>query len=1013
MIKPIQLLKPVTAIGFLTLASLPIAGNVMAKTSHSGELISASGSDLSVSNDVQIKVIAQDVREIIRKQLYYNEADTVSGDDENPNDGVYSRDKAAFRYLDLMYILNENTESVFNPYFSGELQGNFSDLFDAAERSRAAQVEAFVFDQLAIDPNNESLQHAILDVYYDRAVAEMILANEFLDRAVNSRLQNESVDVEIEHTKSAYQLLKGALAQYEFLLDSSSGYLSKWASSRGQTSPRYFDPAEMQQRAVAPEEILPGSYKDVTMLYQLMGKLASVKAEQVRLAIMSGQDDSTLSAEMIEEVNTLHSDLVSREETLRALFPEADFTQFSLDTGLPQAVNLWHAHIVELESSVAWLEGDSNFLGLSWGAVPQGLGSNAKSHTFDTLSDLIGKDSGPIARAQESLNTAKADFDDYIHSVDSLTEEFAGRRQRINTRLSSLLGVFFPEGCYVESCAVANYQSRINSELFHWSRNINNIQASLARNLQRLEGRLDTIESEVEQFAQIEGENGALSKLIIDYGSQQIPLSQQVNRIRDKREEFNSRAALFESLVSALNDYNNGRWIDIDSLSSHVMGVKKTINELGNFEQLQAMNAILAAEHRAILSDSTGNMLSDGNLYRLQSLWLEANAIAFDIAQAETTLVQEAKRLPPLLNQAKIFIAQLTMENPDLALRHFADPINSHRDTANLLQTEYDLERAQKWLFHAVNALENKWQHASFERESGVSRGEILRLRSADELWSFHNKMKQFNSGIATPEKYTDTFSIKEDVFGYKDRVNGVQQTYLHPDPEQRSGPRISALEAFQETLRLLSRTFGQDTYVTIEFSTVKEPLSANLFNGPIISGRGTDSACIAVGGNYRDKIESVELSIPVSYNISGESETVAYLTYGGASVFRQATPGSEVVNEDETIGVEGEFNSYSVLSWDVVGDSQLVAGNNIQKASMKAGLNIFGNNSGSISSVTTLFNEQSIAATGWRLSFLLEDVYGKVVDLKAIRDVELIFEHSAKSRNYSNCSGGSSGGPL
>ncbi|WP_444902597.1 hypothetical protein ACJJIG_11220 [Microbulbifer sp. SSSA007] len=189
----------------------------------------------------------------------------------------------------------------------------------------------------------------------------------------------------------------------------------------------------------------------------------------------------------------------------------------------------------------------------------------------------------------------------------------------------------------------------------------------------------------------------------------------------------------------------------------------------------------------------------------------------------------------------------------------------------------------------------------------------FFHLCTPDGLLEFHGKLQLVDSGTNFSDKYTDTFPIKTDVFGYLDRVNGIEQTYLHPDLEKRIGLRISALEAFQEKLFLLSRIFGPETYMAIEFSTVKEPASGNLFNAPVFWGWGTDSACIAAGGAYWGKIESVEFGFPISYNISGESEPLAELTYGGATVFREATPGFDIMNKDGNIEVVGEFNSWNV----------------------------------------------------------------------------------------------------
>lgn len=197
-----------------------------------------------------------DLAEQIRKQLYYNEADQVPAHEENPDLGIYSRDKAAFRYLDLMYVVDADTDRVINHFSSGVAPDHFSTLFDVAERNRARDVEEFIFEQLTDSPNDESLQRSVLDVYYDRAVAEIILANEALDKASISRLRSEAVDMQVGYVETAYNLLNETLEQYDTLLESAPSILVEWSPSRDQISPRYTDPADLSQKNVASAELL-------------------------------------------------------------------------------------------------------------------------------------------------------------------------------------------------------------------------------------------------------------------------------------------------------------------------------------------------------------------------------------------------------------------------------------------------------------------------------------------------------------------------------------------------------------------------------------------------------------------------------------------------------------------------------------------------------------------------------------------------------------------------------------
>ncbi|WKD50336.1 fibronectin type III domain-containing protein [Microbulbifer spongiae] len=961
----------------------------------------------------------------IRKQLYYNEADNVPAAQENPAQGIFSRDKAAFRYLDLMYIVDANTNTVINRFASGEPTAAFSSLYGVAERNRATAVEAFIFEQLTHFPDNENLQRFTLDVYYDRAVAEMILANEALDKARISRLRNEAVSVEVGHIEAAHQLLDDALEQYNSLLQYAPEFLAQWGPGRGQISPRYYDPNDLAQKDVTPAERLFTGYKDVTMLYQLMGRLASTKVEQARLAVVAGQTNTTILAQMIEKMNTLRSDLVAREQSLRGIFPNTDFTQVSGFSGLPEAVSAWQSYMRDLENAISWLTGEANILGLPQDAVllvqGYGIDGNTEFDSFNALSDFLGNDSsGPIATAQSSLAAARTSYDTYRHSADTLATEYTDRHQQLGNWLFSLLGWEFPESCFSQDCIIAEESAQEGSEISLQANNIDIAQIALDRNLQRMEDLLAAIEIEIERRAEEEEIVDWQSAIILDYGAQQVFISEQITKIKKEAEQSRRRLSIFKSVVnvtkSILPVKNGGSGGSVtDSLLDAAITIAEhniNIKSIKKIGKLEAESIRLAAEERAALNDSTNRLLDVESKARVRTMWLEANTIALDIAQAEATVEQEVERLAGMLNQAQRVTNQIFTANSNLAERYFADPIHGSRLTTEMLRAERHFEEAQKWLFYAASALEYKWQEPFVGPVSRGRKEAVYTLRNAEELRDFHSEMLSFDQlrNLSGTQQATDTFSIKDHVFGYVDAIGGIAQTYPHPDPARQDGPRLSPQAAFHEKLRLLSRNFGSDVWVTVEFSTVKELPRSNFFLGPVVAGTD-DLACLATGGTYLDKIETIGLNIPLSYSSSNESEAPAFLTYGGTSVVRSKTPGSLVVNEDG-VGIADELVTYSTRFWDTVEGTQL-AFRDSYRVSMAADLDVLSSEPGSSSTVTSVFKERSVAATGWRLSIKLADRFGPLVDIAAMQDIELIFNHRYKSRNFDTCDDGGPGGPL
>ncbi|WP_444884100.1 fibronectin type III domain-containing protein [Microbulbifer sp. PSTR4-B] len=973
----------------------------------------AGSSDFSDTFTVTVEV---DPTVQIRKQLYYNEADQVPAAQHNPAQGIFSRDKAAFRYLDLMYIVDTDTNTVINPYASGEATVEFSSLYDTVERNLATDVEAFIFEQLTHHPNNENLQRFTLDVYYDRAVAEMILANEALDNARISRLRNEAVEVEVGHIETAHQLLKDALEQYNSLLTYAPEFLAQWGPTRGQISPRYYDPNDLAQKDVTPAELLFTGYKDVTMLYQLMSKLVSTKVQQARLAVVAGQTNTTLLAQMVDEMDTLRSELIAKEASLRAIFPNVDFTQVQGFSGLPEAVSEWNTHISDLENSVSWLTGETNILGLPQDAVllvqGYGIDGNTVFDSFDALSDFLGNESsGPIATAQNSLVAAKTSYENYRHSADKLATEYTDRHQQLGNWLYSLLGLEFPSNCFNQDCIIIEESAQQGSEIALQAKNIELAEIALSNNLQRMENLLDTIQIEIERRAEEEGIVDGMSKIILDYGSKQESISKQITNIREEAEKSRKRGGFLKVVGGAIKAYFTGDTSTMKQGIGQVVSSHKNLKSIKEIGKLEALSIRLGAEERAKLNDSTNKLLDVESRARVRTMWLEANTIALDIAQAEATVEQEVERLIGMLNQAQRVMSQMFTTNANLAERYFADPIHASRLTTEMLRAERHFEEAQKWLFYTVSALEYKWQEPFVGPSSGYRKEAIYGLRNAEELRDFHSEMLSFDQlrDLNGTQQATDKFSLKDDVFGYVDLISGITQSYPHPDPEQQNGSLLSSEKAFQEKLRLLSRSIREDIWVTVEFSTAKELPRSTFFKGPVIAD-DDDLTCLAAGGTYLDKIETIGLNIPVKYSLINETEVPAFLTYGGTSFLRSKTPGTLVDNEGD-VGIQGELITHSPRFWDT-GEGSNLAFRDSYRVFMSANLDTFNTGSGSNSTITSVFKERSVAATGWRLSIQLKDRFGQLVDIDAIKDIELIFNHRYKSRNFDTC-GDDDGGPL
>ncbi len=145
----------------------------------------------------------------VRKLLYYPNAD---------NTPDFQKDAAAFRYKELLY---KDDAGLVYPDFS--VMGSY---WGPAELQRSRDAEAILLTAMA---RHESPAYGrlLLDIYYDRAVAETIVAKEKLVLAERARLGLSQVpppsgfviDNEIMHYQAALDGLRGALQLYFELFD--------------------------------------------------------------------------------------------------------------------------------------------------------------------------------------------------------------------------------------------------------------------------------------------------------------------------------------------------------------------------------------------------------------------------------------------------------------------------------------------------------------------------------------------------------------------------------------------------------------------------------------------------------------------------------------------------------------------------------------------------------------------------------------------------------------------------
>jgi len=200
-----------------------------------GERFMVSGSGLESEFGGTAEIFAPDfsdaeaVNEFVGSTLYYDEAQAMPG--ANPMG-------AAFRYRSLLY---GQEGSAVRPRY--ELM---QELWTDAERRTAMDAEQLLLRGLRLHPDDPGLGGRLLDIYYDRAVAERLLAGNLQDQAFKARFGGTlsppptgggfHIDLEIPLYRELVATNRFVLDQYLSLLSLSAPVIEsasgppRWAS---------------------------------------------------------------------------------------------------------------------------------------------------------------------------------------------------------------------------------------------------------------------------------------------------------------------------------------------------------------------------------------------------------------------------------------------------------------------------------------------------------------------------------------------------------------------------------------------------------------------------------------------------------------------------------------------------------------------------------------------------------------------------------------------------------------
>lgn len=803
----------------------------------------------AVSKEIPYSGFETMVLEDTRKLLYYDYADDSVG---------YEKKDAAFRYKVLLY----STSDVHAQFEKME------EYWTKDERTRAAKAADSIKGALMYSPNDNDLRNALLDIYYDIAVAEVALANEKLIEVkqcamgLKADLKPQEGETLISSeislleeivfgSKGSVPAYDNAMENYFTLLTDPMGidmnrvdnvdanemdmpfgyYLFKEeAPNRSFDAPYYVDPNNSSSLIPlididkdGKSDLMFSGFKDLALLLQIERDMTSTAAELARLYVLRGSDQYG----DIQRASNLIRDIEQRSYTegtiLNGLIEDSD--QVDDKSGLEAAQASWAQALSSLSGIKSFIDGGKNPLGLDkdFLVLVQADLSGTYVDTFDyfvqTLIPYGDEPKGALGDANKKLEKAKDQYDKVMTNGDQLAAELKNNRNMYEKRLLEITGALYnPDDPDPEYDTPEDNEG---SEIFQQNKNIELAIGNIKINKQEIENLNKEIEIEIERQEENERTENLIAQTYIYYGDKQAELTKEIAEI------------------NAYQAYQNGvtsGWSSVFSFNfSAPFQIKNGENQADAERDkgaLQAQKEKYEAQQSAEIVYLNSSKEENDSEARVKTLYLRMSVLAIESQQELILYDQAIGKLVALYNEKAYLESRWNEDDAALGDRYYADP--SHRLILDqyILDADYAFDTAQFWVFAMARALDYKWNRTV---ETGdtipYTSNSVFLLRNAEELTEMAKALFDYDSIHNLGERHGTqyvTFSLREDFLGYK-RYDEENNKLYYPDPQ--TGEMVDALTAFHSYLMDPKRhdkpkdeRYGQyDEVVHIEFSTAKE----------------------------------------------------------------------------------------------------------------------------------------------------------------------------------------------
>lgn len=798
----------------------------------------------------------------IRALLYQPDAETFPDGDPTA---------AAFRYRTRLY--QEDDEGI------RPLHELMSDFYDEAERLRALEAESLLRHSIALFPEVPELEELLLDIHYDRTVAEAILLGELGQETERARfgppLANPPpangfiIDNEILLFRDLIADSKSAMAGYFGLLsddlgspgDPPRGYtlFRDLVPDRGLMAATY-DDGEGGAEPVTEEAVLFSGYKDLVLLFELLRDHGRAAHSLARLLVARDAPGD------LDEARTLIAEserfLYLQGRLLESIFPELPGPEDP--SGLTQAIAGWSSALESLGNLRQIIAGEANLLGFAPDFLMlienfTGPGSDIFD-SFDVFKERLSLNTldSTLRRARDRLQTARETYDQFRGYENQIIEQLDNATTSFGDRLFEIVGAR-PGDLNYSDIPNANPGSDLDQQY----RSIQLARLKIQRNQTEIDNLAQEVQIEVNRAADV-------SAVFMKYGDKQANITERIGHIRATQAAANALADVFsaEKILTGA------------SVAVLLNGAVQTGAEVG-IGNLEAEKERLAAAEQAEIEGIN-------SAARVKTLLLGMHTLAVDSAEAALLMRQEIARMAALYREKSELESRIAERTSGLASRYFADPVHRLAADWRMIEANLGFEDAQRWLFFMVRALEFKWNtpFSGFAHDGRTwSANTLYMLRNADELEAFFNAMTTFDAFINRGKTFRyDWFSVREDFMGLKEFDDaGEPAEYIDPI----TGETHDAFGMFRAILQRSVRPVQGGEEIAIEFNTVRQIPGGFFFVGPTFNLDGS----VASPGRFLNKIDYLQIRLPGNHTL-GRSQLAGRLTYGGTSFIRNLNVG-------------------------------------------------------------------------------------------------------------------------